>query len=121
MLLIFLLFSCDEDKDSRNMTELLKKSCFTNFNNFEFFVRGNSYILRTDSLNFKILESYEVIPINTLSGGTLKKSKLSKIDGIKIKNLVQCLKSENVVKMEKDGNDIEVLFKNTSKVIRFKI
>jgi hypothetical protein len=92
LIIFFLIFSCSDNMNEK-IIKSLKQSCFNDFNNYEVTKRGKSYILSTDSLNFKILEHNEIESISTISKNILKKGTLNDSIKVKVINLIDCIKA----------------------------
>ena len=118
LILLLIVFSCSNN--SEKITQLCKQECLNNFTNYEITKRGESYILRTDTLNFKILPDYSIKPISTFSGKILKKGVLNSLVKEQIREIVRCIKNENIISIERNENYFEIMQNNTSEPIIVK-
>jgi hypothetical protein len=120
LIFLLILFSCTNNGKDK-VIQLCKQKCLNSFTNYEISKRGESYILRTDTLNFKVLPNYSVEPISTMSGKALKRGILNDIVKEKIKVLVKYIKSENIYSIERNEDYFEIFQSDSSEPLIVKI
>jgi hypothetical protein len=104
------LFSCYGKKT----IDFTKYNCLNSFKEYEISKRGTAYILRTDSLNFRILENDSIVPILTISNKDFKKGILSETEKMKITSLVECIRNGDFIQVERNKDNFEIILNGES-------
>lgn len=110
--IILMVFSSCNGKKRVDFTQF---NCLNSFKEYEISQRGRAYLLRTDSLNFRILENDSIVPILTVSNKGLKKGILSKTEKMKIINLVECIRDGGFSQVERNKDNFEITPNGDSK------